>query len=87
MNIYKPLLVIEERFCFTERMLGARGIPVYGAWISVSRNVVSRILMSRRRKLAKTFIFFSRKSFAKSRRKRKFAGVKLQGGAQFPDRR
>ena len=36
---------------------------------------------SRRRKLAKTFIFFSRKSFAESCRKRKFAGVKLQGGA------
>ena len=68
-------------------MLGARGIPVSGAWISVFGSVVSRILMSRWRKLAKTFIFFSRKYFAESRRMRKFAGVKLQGGAKFPDRR
>lgn len=55
--------------------MGARGIPVYGAWI----------LISRWRKPALPFIiyftFFSRKCFAESCRKRKFAGVKLQGGA------
>ena len=87
MNIYKPLLVIEERFSFTERMLGARGIPVSGAWISVFRNVVSRILMSRRRKMAESFIFFSIKCFAESRRKQKFAAEIFQGEVKSLDRR
>ena len=64
MNIYKPLLVIEE-----------------------PRNVVSRILMSRRRKMAESFIFFSIKCFAESRRKQKFAAEIFQGEVKSLDRR